>query len=554
MFKFKNLSFRPRKLLDKDEEENLFLGRENLNTQNILDNTSKIDDTSKIITPNSNLDPNLNRENSQENQNSSNSSFKKKAFKNFSLGKLLSLILIVSFLFFFSLTAWLAYDFFFNIQAKTKTETITKIENTDNTDLNNNNNLLSFLPEIKGIITNEIVPLKGEREGRTNVLLLGIDKEASLTDTIILMSFYHQEKKIVTVNIPRDLYVNDGFITEKINAIYPAAKARRPQSKSYASNFLANFLNEELDIPIHYWATINFQGLVDIIDALGGVQVKVENYFQDCEYPKMDYSGYLPCQTFKPGLQTMDGNRALIYARSRKSLDNNEGTDFARSRRQSILIQAILNKIKSLGLGNLGKINSYLQILEKNVLTNASSQEILSGINKLRSLEIQNNFEKVVWDTENTKFLCDGTNDFGSYVITYCDGSYLGDQNNFSKDKQAAREEVKNLLQTARLQKIYNSSVLIVGSQQQIINDVSLELQNIGFQKITSKIYTNDNKQKFSKITVFITDKEKYDTFRKINFKNNPFWKNYSFEYVNSSIQEDLAPKNEKSEIVIKLS
>ncbi|KKT87778.1 MAG: LytR/CpsA/Psr family protein, partial [Candidatus Moranbacteria bacterium GW2011_GWC2_45_10] len=126
-------------------------------------------------------------------------------------------------------------------------------------------------------------------------------------------------------------------------------------------------------IPIHYHVMVSFDLFQEIIDILGGVEVTVDTAFTDYAYPienmennrcgrteeeikKMEEEGKSDLEiyfcryeeiVFNQGTQTMDGETALKFVRSRHG-NNNEGTDFARSRRQQKIITAIKNKSLSI--------------------------------------------------------------------------------------------------------------------------------------------------------------------------------------------------------------
>ncbi|OGJ65755.1 hypothetical protein A3A67_05755 [Candidatus Peribacteria bacterium RIFCSPLOWO2_01_FULL_51_18] len=261
--------------------------------------------------------------------------------------------------------------------------------------------------------------LKGATEGRTNFLVLGLTLDEQRTDSILLLSYYHTEKKIAAVNIPRDLYTFDGFQHVKLASVFAFAKARQPNDPSYPPQFLADLLSREYRIPIHYWMTLNFLGAREIVDALGGVTVSVERPFTDYKYPKDDYSGYMdPAPHFDSGSQMMTGTSALIYMRSRHSQMSSEGSDFARSRRQQRLMQAVMKTAKEKGMiRNLLKIDRYLEILGKNVYTNMNLNEMFAAAMLLRNIDIGRDFHSMVWTT-GSGFLCDGSAS-GSYIILY---------------------------------------------------------------------------------------------------------------------------------------
>jgi LCP family protein required for cell wall assembly len=261
--------------------------------------------------------------------------------------------------------------------------------------------------------------LLGTAEGRTNFLILGLTLDEMRTDTILLVSYYHREGKLAAVNIPRDLYTFDGFEQGKLGSVFAYAKARKPKERDYPPQFLADLLSKEYGVPIHYWVTLNMRGAVDIVDALGGVTIDVERPFTDYKFPTDDYSGYIvPAPQFASGSQLMDGKTALIFARSRHSLQSNEGSDFARSRRQQLLLQAVLTKARGQSLiRSFLELDKYLRIFGRNVFTNMNLNEMLTVASLLKKNDIGQNFQQMIWSTGNG-FLCDASAS-GAYIIYY---------------------------------------------------------------------------------------------------------------------------------------
>jgi LCP family protein required for cell wall assembly len=377
---------------------------------------------------------------------------------------------------------------------------------------------------------NQRQPLKGEAEGRTNVLLIGKDAiGAGITDTIMIASYYHKEKKVVTLNIPRDFYVFDGFGSYKINSVYPFAESRQPGS---GEQFLADFLSKEFEIPIHYWVSINFDGLIAIVDTLGGIEVNVEREFTDCEYPTRNYSGYIrPCPTFKAGLQKMDGQTALIYARSRKG-SNGEGSDFARNRRQSIVIQSIAKEAKRQNISvNAAKINTYLEIVGKNFRTNARIDEMLSGSGLRDDFDPLNGFLRIVWDTSNG-ILCVGDSADGAYIINYCGGAVAG-RNTVSRTRSEARAVVSDMLVRAELSELFDSNVVFLGNLSNETTKAFNSFVNAGFRNSTInnnyRIIKPATSTSVETVTVYINDdnlRSKFESMAKKPIGNYKVEKN----------------------------
>jgi anionic cell wall polymer biosynthesis LytR-Cps2A-Psr (LCP) family protein len=146
-------------------------------------------------------------------------------------------------------------------------------------------------------------------------------------------------------------------------------------------------VSEIIDQKIHYAAGLDFSVFVQVIDLIGGITVDVPNAFDDYKYPlpgkEADLCDGDPetlCRYehlhFDSGSQILDGFRALKFIRSRQSADLAEGTDFARSRRQILVIQAIKQKLASPEFLRHPKIYlKLISILKNNLVTDFSSHE-----------------------------------------------------------------------------------------------------------------------------------------------------------------------------------
>ncbi len=180
----------------------------------------------------------------------------------------------------------------------------------------------------------------GEDEGRINILLLGRAGDGKpgkhLTDTIMLLSIDIHEKKVALLSFPRDLLVpfpKTSQIT-KINTLYQYGLA---QEKS--ADLVKGSIEEITGLPVHYFASIDFDGFEQVIDTLGGITIEVMRDIHDTRYPGPNYS----YETFeiKKGWQKLDGKTALKYARVRHG--DPEG-DFGRAKRQQQIMQAVREK------------------------------------------------------------------------------------------------------------------------------------------------------------------------------------------------------------------
>jgi LCP family protein required for cell wall assembly len=189
----------------------------------------------------------------------------------------------------------------------------------------------------------------GGKSERLNILILGKSgtgySAPDLTDTLIFASVSLEKPKVVLISIPRDIWIPK--IRAKINSAYYWG------GSALAKSTVAGILGQ----PVHYVAVLDFSSFREIIDSLGGIEVKVERSFSDAKYPlagrekdlcegDKEYKCRYETLRFTQGKQFMDGETALKFVRSRNG-DNGENTDLAREARQQKVITAIKEKIFS---------------------------------------------------------------------------------------------------------------------------------------------------------------------------------------------------------------
>lgn len=253
------------------------------------------------------------------------------------------------------------------------------------------NNTASITDNIRSVMTPllsaEHRPLKGEAEGRINILLLGAAGESNpgknLTDTIMILSIDTRNNKVALLSLPRDLYVRvpaENFHT-KINSLYQYGLG-----KNSGTDLIMQTVEDITALKLHYFLVLDFDGFRKIIDDIGGINVTVERDIFDNRYPGPNYS----YETFeiKQGLHKMDGATALKYVRVRH---NDPEGDFGRAKRQQQVIQATKNKIFSLRTFlNVLTMNKMLTTLENNLKTNIQLDEIDSLIWWSKQVDSQN--------------------------------------------------------------------------------------------------------------------------------------------------------------------
>ena len=198
----------------------------------------------------------------------------------------------------------------------------------------------------KGLAADGAVdPGPGANE-RLNVLILGLDaapgRTTVLTDTMMVVSFDPVGKTASMVSLPRDL-VNvplgggDDF-GPKLNSLLSYADNHPDDFPKGGLRTLQDAIGELLGIPIHYYATMEFEGFIDMVDAVGGVDITVARAIDDPGYDGFGADGR--GWSIAKGKHHLDGANALAYARSRKAAGE---SDFTRAARQQQLIVALKN-------------------------------------------------------------------------------------------------------------------------------------------------------------------------------------------------------------------
>lgn len=238
-------------------------------------------------------------------------------------------------------------------------------------------------------------PVLQSDDGRTNILLLGTGGAKhdgpNLTDTIIVASMITQPDEgqnplpISLISLPRDIYLDS--LEGKINTAYEVGLEK--DAGLTLAKGAAGFVT---GLPIHYAVRVDFSVFEKIIDLLDGIEITVPRAFDDYEYPvdgrENDDCGGDPtfaCRFehlyFDAGVQTMDGKTALKFIRSRKA-QGEEGTDFARARRQQLVIGALKDKILSTQtFRDFKRVQAIYEELKTHIDTDLTNREIASAFN-----------------------------------------------------------------------------------------------------------------------------------------------------------------------------
>lgn len=208
-----------------------------------------------------------------------------------------------------------------------------------------------------------------------NVLLLGTDVQpdegsVSRTDAVILIHLDRKRDRVSMLSIPRDLWVTyPGNGQGRVNAAYAIGEKKYGRGGGIA---LARATIEELlGLKIDHCAVVNFEGFRELINLMGGITIDVPTFIKDTAYPTENYGTMTV--TFRAGRQHMDGDRALIYARTR-----HVDSDFGRNQRQQQVLMAMFHRVQQRGLlRQLTSLDDYTGALREHVRTDMSRRTML---------------------------------------------------------------------------------------------------------------------------------------------------------------------------------
>ena len=221
------------------------------------------------------------------------------------------------------------------------------------------------------------------------VLLMGVDSDAEGIangsfngDSLMVITFNPKTLSTTILSIPRDSYVPIAcFSGQRKNKITHAAW----KGETCMMDTIENFL----DIKIDYYVKINFTGVVQLVDTLGGVEIDVP--YNLCEQNSKRQWGSNTIYIEK-GLQTLNGEQALAYARNRhpnpsmcsSKWTNYTSNDFIRGEHQQEVVTALLNKFKD--VKDLDTVYKLLDTISNNMVTNMSTDQILSLYNVFKDI------------------------------------------------------------------------------------------------------------------------------------------------------------------------
>jgi LCP family protein required for cell wall assembly len=248
--------------------------------------------------------------------------------------------------------------------------------------------LINRIDEIQNHPLTDITTNEGLKDANmqdyTTFVVFGVDSRANAlqentrSDSIILVSVHNKTHKVKLTSIYRDTYVNiEGHGFTKINHAY-----------SYGGPELAvNTINQNFDLNVKDFVTVNFSALSNVIDALGGITLTIHKderkwvnaYARDVA--KINGTSFQKIK--KSGKQTVTGVQATGYCRVRYTA----GGDFTRAKRQRTVLKAIMAKAKKSSPATLYKV---MQEMLPQIYTSLTTQEILQLAVYLPFYDIEN--------------------------------------------------------------------------------------------------------------------------------------------------------------------
>lgn len=229
-----------------------------------------------------------------------------------------------------------------------------------------------------------------------NFLILGT--HGGLTDTILVASVNPSLRTITLLSIPRDLYI-DG---RKMNEIY----------RDFGQDTVGVYLHDITGLVIDHYVVVEFDGFIQLIDSLGGIDINIMKDIEDKNYPVGD--GTVETFSLQAGWQHLDGSMALKYARTR-----HDDSDFERAKRQHQIVDTTLQKVNALGITDLGKMLEMGRLLLSYVKADFNIFQAMGFYQDYRDYRLETGN---VISTANYLYSSRGVND--QYILLPNDNTY----------------------------------------------------------------------------------------------------------------------------------
>lgn len=308
-----------------------------------------------------------------------------------------------------------------------------------------------------------------DNQERVNILIMGVDRRPSegtgaptRTDTMMILTLDPYSKTAGILSIPRDLFVpipvRQGLVLhERVNTANVYGETYNYPGGGPA--LAKETVQYNFGVRIHYYLMVDFEGFERLVDAIGGVDVKVERPLIDHLYPTPDYetmSIYIPA-----GAQHLDGERTLWYVRSR-----HQDSDFGRIQRQQQVLLAVRERLLQLNM--IPRVPQLWGEFKDTVQTDLSLSEILSLAKIAREIGTEN----ITGKSLDEPYVTSAVTSEGAYVLL--------------PNRDKVREVIDEVFFDARKQQEAARIEVLNGTDRPgLATKTAQQLKEYGFQQIT---------------------------------------------------------------------
>lgn len=287
----------------------------------------------------------------------------------------------------------------------------------------------SFFQSVRDFIFSSDNVLTGQQEDRINILLLGIGGPGHdgpyLSDTNIILSIKPSTNQVAMISVPRDLMAKiDGHGYRKINYADAFGEAEKA---GYGGEYARQIFEKTFSMTIPYYIRVDFNAFTDIIETVGGITIDVPRTFTDYSYPGLNDS--YQTISFNAGVQNMNGDQALKFARSRHG-NNGEGSDFARAHRQQLVLTALKEKVmSSQTFLDPIKMQQIFASLSSHITTNLNFGQLMYLASLSKDVS---NVKTLVFDDSVNGFLKSTISEEGAYLLIPKTGDFTNMNNSIN--------------------------------------------------------------------------------------------------------------------------
>lgn len=235
-------------------------------------------------------------------------------------------------------------------------------------------------------VTMESLDAEDSNVGMVNFLLIGVDEDGTRSDTIMLFCYDGYSNRVNILSFPRDTIVETGGYKQKLNAAMGVGIQKvKNGTDQEPEEELIRLIKKMSGLPIHYSLTVNFDGFIEIIDALGGVDFNVP-YNMNYDDPAQDLHIHL-----RAGQQHLNGQAAHDFVRFRHNNDGSAPGEYVMGDegrihwQQEFMKELYRQKVNAQLFANMNEI---FEIISKNVKTNYTMQDLLKHISILQNIDI----------------------------------------------------------------------------------------------------------------------------------------------------------------------